>query len=219
MNKSDFIEFASLFTLVLFAASVLLTVFLVKRATPNRRARWFFGCAIVLLLLFGISKGPIAILASSAILALLKMFEVLKYRWYLARVQAELKAQYNDQEFVDLICQLPSNQEKLHHLHKHAYYRKEKIAPFMAVCFVLSESLESSVLPHDKKTICAELLGQRLQKISTDPHFRMRHIEFIDELEMKLADWTLQLSKPAATQKIEGTTKNMKRTYKRKKGE
>lgn len=193
MTKSDIIEFASLFMLALFAASVLLTVFLVKRATPDRRARWFFGCAIVLLLLFGVSKGSIAILVSSAILALLKMFEVQKSRWFLAKVQAELKAQYNDQEFVDLICQLPSNLEKLDLIRKHAYYRKEKIAPFMAVCFVLCESLESSELPFDKKQTCAALLTNRLQKISTDPHFRLMHIEFIGELEQKLAE------SPAAT--------------------
>lgn len=72
MTRSDAIEFISLFTLVIFAASVLLTVFLVKRADQDRRARWFFGCTIVLLLLFGIVKGPIAILASLATLALLK---------------------------------------------------------------------------------------------------------------------------------------------------
>lgn len=72
MTKPDAIEFISLFTLALFAASVLLTAFLVKRANPDRRTRWFFGCAIVLLLLFGIVKGPIAILASLVTLVLLK---------------------------------------------------------------------------------------------------------------------------------------------------
>jgi hypothetical protein len=72
MTKSDAIELTSLLSLVIFVSSVLLSVFLVKRANPDRRAQWFFGCAIVLLLLFGIIKGPIAILASLATLALLK---------------------------------------------------------------------------------------------------------------------------------------------------
>lgn len=72
MTKSNAIEFVSLLTLVVFAASVLLTAFLVKRANPDRRALWFFGCSIGLLLLNGIFKGPVAMLAVVATLALLK---------------------------------------------------------------------------------------------------------------------------------------------------
>lgn len=72
MTKPDLMEYFSLLTLVIFISLVLLTVFLVKRVNPDRRALWFFGCSIILLLLYGIFKGPVAILASVAILALVK---------------------------------------------------------------------------------------------------------------------------------------------------
>ena len=41
------------------------------------------------------------------------MFEVFRLRVFVAKVQAELKAQHNDQKFVNEICQLPSNIEAL----------------------------------------------------------------------------------------------------------
>ncbi len=118
------------------------------------------------------------------------MFEGLKLRLYLAKIQAELKAQYDDQQFVNLICQLSSNVEQLNVLREHAYYRKDRIAPFLAVCHILHESLLVDDLPLEVKKICAALLAQRLQKASTDPQFRLRHIMIFGELEQKLSAWT-----------------------------
>lgn len=117
------------------------------------------------------------------------MFEGFKLRLFLAKVQAELKAQYADQQFVNLICQLPSNIDQLNVLREHAYYRNDRIAPFLAVCHILHESLLVDELPPEVKNICAALLAQRLQKASADPQFRLRHIMIFGELEQKLSEW------------------------------
>ncbi|MGK8438371.1 hypothetical protein ACRS3X_13690 [Ectopseudomonas hydrolytica] len=79
------------------------------------------------------------------------MFEALKLRFFISKVQAELMAQHQDQIFTNTVCQLPSNIEQLNLLREHAYYRKDKIAPFMAVCHVLGESLESEKLELETK--------------------------------------------------------------------
>jgi hypothetical protein len=118
------------------------------------------------------------------------MFEILKLRFFISKVQAELMAQYRDQKFVNTVCHLPSNMEQLSVLYEHAYYRKEKIAPFMAACHVLGESLESDALNIDTKTICATLLAQRLQKSASDRHFHMRHFQIFGDLERKLEQWS-----------------------------
>lgn len=117
------------------------------------------------------------------------MFDGLKLRFFVAKVQAELKAQYDDQQFVDSVCQLPTNFEQLDVIRQHAYYRKDSIAPFLAACHILYESLISAGLSLDTKKICAALLAQRLQKAAGDPQFRLRHIMIFGDLEQKLSDW------------------------------
>ncbi len=117
------------------------------------------------------------------------MFEAIKLRIFVARVQAELKAQYDDQQFVNYICQLPTNIEQLNVLREHAYYRKDRIAPFLAVCHILHESLLVTDLPVETKKICAALLAQRLQKAAGDRLFHLRHIMIFGELEQKLSAW------------------------------
>ena len=117
------------------------------------------------------------------------MFEAFKLRLFISKVQAELMAQHKDQRFTNTVCQLPSNIELLNSLREHAYYRKAKIAPFMAVCYVLGESLESEELEIDTKKICAALLAQRLLKARNDRHFHMRHFQIFGDLEQKLLQW------------------------------
>lgn len=61
-----------IFTLTFFAITILATVFLIKRASPDKRALWFIGCSIGTILLLGIYSGPISIVASLVLLSLLK---------------------------------------------------------------------------------------------------------------------------------------------------
>jgi hypothetical protein len=120
------------------------------------------------------------------------MFESIKLRLFVAKVQAELKAQYDDQSFVNRVCQLPENLEHLNVLREQAYFRKDRIAPFLAVCHILDASLNATALPLETRKICAALLGQRLQKASSDPHFRLRHIMIFGHLEENLSEWVME---------------------------
>ncbi|MCP5161212.1 MAG: hypothetical protein H6999_12690 [Hahellaceae bacterium] len=117
------------------------------------------------------------------------MCEAIKLRMYFAKIQAELKAQYNDQVFVNRVCQLPHIMEQLGEIRTKAYYKGEKIAPFLNVCFVLGEAIESDLLTQEDRAICAALLAQRLEKVSSDPHFRLRHIMIFGDLENKVSKW------------------------------
>ncbi|MFT6141769.1 MAG: hypothetical protein ACJAXN_003004 [Psychromonas sp.] len=117
------------------------------------------------------------------------MFEALKLRFFISKVQAELLAQHRDQDFTNTICQLPSNMEQLNLLRKHAYFRKDSMAPFMAVCHLLGESIESDSLEIEIKNTCAALLTERLQKAKTDLKFHRRHFNIFGNLERKIAPW------------------------------
>lgn len=114
------------------------------------------------------------------------MFESIKARMYIAKVQAELKAQCGDQAFVNRVCQLPENLKQLGMLREQAYYRKDRIAPFLNACHVLGESMNSGLLSKKDREACASLLRQRLQKVSEDTQFRLRHIMIFSDLEEKI---------------------------------
>src|SRR5690606_3793542 len=107
----------------------------------------------------------------------------------IAKVQAEIKAQHDDQDFVNRLCQLPEHIEQLDSLRQQAYYRKYPIAPFLNACHVLGEGIDSQSLSENDRKLCAFLLAQRLQKVSSDPSFRMRHIMIFGNLEEKLNQW------------------------------
>tara|TARA_R110000851_G_scaffold79856_1_gene175851 strand:- start:3134 stop:3478 length:345 start_codon:yes stop_codon:yes gene_type:complete len=111
---------------------------------------------------------------------------------YFAKIQAELKAQYNDQAFVNRVCQLPHIMEQLGEIRTKAYYKEQKIAPFLNVCFVLGEAMESDLLTQEDRATCAALLAQRLEKASSDPHFRLRYIMIFGDLESKVSEWAAE---------------------------
>lgn len=117
------------------------------------------------------------------------MFAVIRMYLYMMRVQAELKGQHNEQAFVNLVCHRPATIEDLRTLREEAYFRTDKIAPFMGVCRVLSNALTDLDLPFDARRTSASLLAQRLIRIGNDPQFRLRHLMIFGELEEKLRDW------------------------------
>lgn len=117
------------------------------------------------------------------------MFETIKFRMYIAKTQAELKAQYSDQDFVNRVCQLPENIEHLRDVREHAYYGRDRTAPVINVCHVLCEGMNSKSLSEDDREVCASLLAQRLQMVASDPHFKLRHFLIFSDLEEKIADW------------------------------
>lgn len=118
------------------------------------------------------------------------MFQVLKNRIFVAKVQAEIMAQHNDQHFVNHVCQLPQTIEQLAFINEHAHFRKEAVAPFIAACHVLCESLSLPEVSHQYKIICAGLLAQRLQKVSTNPQFRLKYLMVFGKMEETFTEWT-----------------------------
>lgn len=117
------------------------------------------------------------------------MFDALKLRIFVSRVQAELIAQHKDQQFVNAVCQVDETLEGLNEIRKNAYYRKDKIAPFLSVCYVLGEGLEAGSLSTKTREVCADLLFDRLCKARSDPYFHMRHFQIFGDLESKLSAW------------------------------
>ncbi|EGQ9483887.1 hypothetical protein F3532_24290, partial [Vibrio parahaemolyticus] len=85
------------------------------------------------------------------------MFGFLKNGLFLSKVQAELKAQYDDQYFVNTVCQHPEILEQVLVIKDEAYYRKDKDAPFITVCFVLGEVAFTEKFPTEFKQIAVSL--------------------------------------------------------------
>jgi hypothetical protein len=119
------------------------------------------------------------------------VFDELRFRYFLAKVQAELKAQHYDQQFVDLVCHLPSNLELLMLLRDQPNYRKDSLLPFLAVCSILGASLSIEDFSKDVKMTCAELLEQRLQKADSNLPFKSRHETLLIHLENRLTAWRI----------------------------
>lgn len=117
------------------------------------------------------------------------MFSYITRRFFIAKIQAEIIAQHNDQKFVNTVCQTPEIIETLNVIQQHAYYRKDKNAPFLIACFVLGEGLASNSFDEETKSLCAKLLIQRLTKARGDPHFQMRHFSLFSDLEEKIDLW------------------------------
>jgi hypothetical protein len=117
------------------------------------------------------------------------MFQAVKNRWFVAKVQAEIMAQHDDQHFVNHICQLPNNIEQLIFMNEHAYFRRDAVAPFIAACHVLCESLSQAEVSDQHKIICAGLLAQRLQKVSSNAQFRLKYLMIFGKMEEDFANW------------------------------
>ncbi len=120
------------------------------------------------------------------------MFKILRLRFFIAKVQAELFEQLSDQSLINRICQLPGNLENLAVIKECAYYRKDGCAAFLAACHVLSKSMYSAELSQEERAVCAVLLFQRLEKVNLDMQFRMRHLMLIGELESATRQWAAE---------------------------
>lgn len=117
------------------------------------------------------------------------MFEGIKQRMFFAKIQAELKAQYNDQQFVNRVCQLPPTVRLIAESREHAYFEGTKIAPFLFVLIVLGEAVNSDLLREEDRNLSASLLTNRLSKANSNPAFRIAHISVILKAEESLSKW------------------------------
>lgn len=117
------------------------------------------------------------------------MFEQIRTYLFQMRVQAELKGQYGDQAFVNRVCHAPAVVKEIHDMRVSAYFKKDKVAPFLTVCQVLNIGMSCEAFDEETRGKCAALLAQRLQRIAEDPQFRLRHLLMIGELEERVRNW------------------------------
>jgi hypothetical protein len=105
------------------------------------------------------------------------MFEVIKFRWFISKVQAELKAQIDQGDFhdrkgrlvysqgyVNLICQVPENLELLKELRENPKFVNPQYDLQIFVSHVLASSLNSDQISMYDKEFAGVLLAQRLIK-------------------------------------------------------
>ncbi len=115
------------------------------------------------------------------------MFRTFIARRFVAKIQAELYAQYADQNFINRVCQRSESLELIEQIRKLAYYRKSKMEAFLAVCSVLSDCLSADDVDTNDKQICASLLAQRILRSSDQ--FKIRHFQLFGDIERQLMEW------------------------------
>lgn len=96
------------------------------------------------------------------------MIEYLKSRFFFAGVQAELKSQYDDQQFINRVCQTDC---AIKIIEGYWYQKRGDIYPttmkyFIVCCDILSGRLKERDLPIKDLHTCADLLKTRLMQIA-----------------------------------------------------
>jgi hypothetical protein len=83
-------------------------------------------------------------------------------RIFLSKVAAELYAQEDDQEFVNLVCYSSQNLSTLRMLRKESFEKGSKTWPFNAVCILLADTMESESFDIELRRQCMVLLIHRV---------------------------------------------------------
>ena len=112
------------------------------------------------------------------------MFKRLKTKWFLSKVAAELKAQYDDQEFVNRVCYSEAAISMVEQWTKHPHFRKDKLAPFLTVCMLLDIAIES--MSETDKQVSIPLLQVRLVQAYNNPPFYAQYSGILDMIKENL---------------------------------
>lgn len=95
------------------------------------------------------------------------IFDYFKRRALLAKVAAELKAQCNDQSFVNEVCYSSPGVHVIAELADGRFRVKNRLREFMIVTFLLAETMCVIGVPVAIKSACIELLNQRRARIQS----------------------------------------------------
>lgn len=117
------------------------------------------------------------------------MFRYLMLRVRVAKVQAELMAQVNNQDIVNNIFQKPQSIELIDLLYQKAYYRKRKDAAFLIVCALMIMVLNDSSFPEIEKDVCYHVLKDRFIKMQGDKVYCVENFMVVGDCEVALALW------------------------------
>ena len=110
------------------------------------------------------------------------MFDRVKKQLFMAKIMAEIKAQHNDQAFVDRLFFTEQAAEHLEVLRTSAYYRKDVEAPFIHGCHMLRQGIADAALDEATKATCGYLLIERLTKAQSNPAIWAIHIDLFSDM-------------------------------------
>lgn len=114
------------------------------------------------------------------------MFDYLVRRWRVAKVQAELKAQIDNQQLVNSLCQRKESLELIEYLYRNAYYRKRKDAAFLIVCSLAVMVLTGEEYSEDEKELCYLVLNARYERMRTDNQYCLDNFLIIADFKEAL---------------------------------
>ena len=117
------------------------------------------------------------------------MFEAIKLRFFFAKIQAELKAQHNDQAFVNRLCHDPTIVKLIVGWRSDAYFEGTKIAPFLYTMLLLGAVANSKIFTEDDRNLAASLLADRILKTRSNARFHKAHLPVIQKSEADLVAW------------------------------
>lgn len=122
------------------------------------------------------------------------MFDSIILRFRVAKVQAELNAQINNQSFVNHLCQLPQSLRLINFLSKNAYYRKRKDSAFLMVCALMLEIINDEEQQVEDRAACCDILKERLGRIKRDEAYSAQNMWLVQECERTINFWEVKVN-------------------------
>lgn len=101
----------------------------------------------------------------------LSAIRYLQFRWFTAKVAAELKAQHNDPAFLSSLLTRPSNLDAIRQCRFGTKYWSLNVGPFLCAAAILATTLDDDDSPREFQILCGRMLADRLTKMQTDPNF------------------------------------------------
>ncbi len=117
------------------------------------------------------------------------MFDSIVLRFRIAKVQAELKAQHNDQLFVNEICQDYNSVNIINFYFQDSLFRKKKDAAFLVVCAILAKAILSKDMDDSSREVCCLLLRDRVDRINSDSQYASQNSEILRDCNLAFEAW------------------------------
>ncbi|SUB83054.1 Uncharacterised protein [Pragia fontium] len=117
------------------------------------------------------------------------MFNSIVLRFRIAKVQAELKAQHNDQRFVNEICQDYNSVNIIDFYFQDSLFRKRKDAGFLVVCAILAKAICLKNIDDPNREICYLLLRDRVDRINSDSQYASQNSDILSDCNLALKAW------------------------------
>ena len=117
------------------------------------------------------------------------MFNAIILRFRVAKVQAELQAQINNQALVSHLCQLPVSVELIDFLYRNAYYRKRKDAAFLIVCALMVQIINEISSDIEDRKASYLILKERYERLKCNRHYCIENFLVVGDCEEAIILW------------------------------